>query len=291
MGIMVKSMTGFGRGHASTATHGLTVEISTVNRKQFDAVFWLPREWMSFEIRLNALLRKNICRGAVKCFVSVKPLAETGDGTGLVQRFREIRALAGTLGVRCEPTLSDLLALRASEEAVAVPEPDEAVWAALEAAACEALRGLQAMRLHEGERIAEDIRERLGRLRGMYEAIALIAPELPARYRDALRTRIAELLPSGQVLDGIELEREVAIFAEKCDIAEELTRLKAHFEHAETLLGGEEPCGRPLDFLCQEFFREINTTGSKCNSERIARTVIAFKTLLETVREQVQNLE
>lgn len=287
---MVKSMTGFGRGSAAGATHAVTVEIATVNRKQFDATLWLPREWMAFEARLLGVLREGIARGAVKCSVTVKPLTDADATQALAERFRKLRAAAEGLGLRGEGTLSDLIALGATEEEAA-PEPTEALWEVLAAAARKALEGLRAMRLHEGERIAADLRERLGRLRAMHAEIAELAPTLPAQWRDTLKKRIEELLPERQTLDEGVLEREVALFAERVDIAEELTRLSAHFAHAETLLSGDAPCGRALDFLCQEFFREINTTGSKCGNGAIARTVIAFKTLLETVREQVQNLE
>ncbi len=287
---MVKSMTGFGRGSAAGATHTITVEIATVNRKQFDANLWLPREWMGFEARLLGVLREAIARGAVKCSVTVKPLTDTDATHAVAERFRRLQATAETLGLQGKGTLSDLVLL-STEEEPAIPEPTDEQWEVLETATRNALEGLRAMRLHEGARIADDLRERLARLQAMHREIEALAPSLPAQWRDTLRRRIEELLPEGRVLDESVLEREVALFAERVDIAEELTRLNAHFAHAETLLSGEAPCGRALDFLCQEFFREINTTGSKCSNSTIARIVIAFKTLLETVREQVQNLE
>ncbi len=284
-------MTGFGRGQVSCCAHTITVELSTVNRKQFDANMWLPREWMGFEARLLGVLKQGIVRGAVKCAVLVKPLEGNAETQAVVERFQRLRETAKRLGLSGEGSISDLVALSTLESEAVIPEPTDELWAGVEAATLEALKGLQAMRLHEGERIAADIRERLARLQAMHQEIAAIAPTLPAYYKEALQRRIAELLPEGQTLDSGTLEREVALFAERADIAEELTRLTAHFAHAETLLAGEAPCGRALDFLCQELFREINTTGSKCNSGDITRQVIAFKTLLETVREQVQNLE
>ncbi len=288
---MVKSMTGFGRGSVATPTHVVTVELSTVNRKQFDATVWLPREWMCFEVPLLSLLKGGILRGAVKCAVNVKPLGGGGASDELSARFAMVSAAAVRMGITVAPTLSDLVTLSTATELSALPEPSEEMWAAVEAAAREALEKLCAMRLHEGERIVADLRERFARLFAMYESIRAEAPGLPAAQRDVLRARIEALLPEGITLDEGALEREVALFADRCDISEELTRLDAHFAHAETLLGGEAPCGRPLDFLCQEFFREINTTGSKCASNHISHLVIEFKTLLETVREQVQNLE
>ena len=289
---MVKSMTGFGRGVATCDAYTITVEIATVNRKQFDASIWLPREWMCFEVKLLGLLKASVARGAVKCSVNVKP-AGASDATALLKgRYEQVRELAQQLQITAQPTLSDLIALAAKDaEEVPIPEPTDVLWEALQGATTSALTQLEAMRLHEGERIAADIRERLSRLETMYREICAIAPTQPTRYRDQLVKRIQELLPEGITLDEGHLEREVALFADRCDIAEELTRLEAHFAHAETLLRRDEPCGRALDFLCQEFFREINTTGSKCASNTISSVVITFKTLLETVREQVQNLE
>ncbi len=288
---MVKSMTGFGRGEVATATLSVTVEIATVNRKQFDAVIWLPREWMAFEQRIVTLLKKQISRGAIKCMVSFRQLAEGNATVALIEKFKRVQQAAETLGLGGQATISDLVTLSASDDSSTAPEASDDVWEIVAQATNIALLNLQSMRLHEGERIAVDIRTRLTGLHTLFESIRAIAPTLPEAHRDILKKRIDALLSNGRVLDEGILEREVALFAERCDIAEELTRLDAHFAHAETLLSGETPCGRPLDFLCQEFFREINTTGSKCNNREIAHMVIEFKTLLETVREQVQNIE
>ena len=289
---MAKSMTGFGRGVATWETYTITVELATVNRKQFDASIWLPREWMCFEVKVLNLLKASIARGAVKCSINVKATATNDATSELTARYQHVCTVAEKLNIPCAATFSDLVALAvANIEDAALPEPTDAHWAALEQAVTAAVTQLQAMREHEGLRIAKDIRTRLAKLHTMYAEIATIAPTLPALYREQLAKRIADLLPSGIVLDEGHLEREVALFADRADISEELTRLEAHFAHAETLLNGDAPCGRPLDFLCQEFFREINTTGSKCASNAISTLTIEFKTLLETVREQVQNLE
>ena len=262
-----------------------------MNRKQFDASIWLPREWMCFEVKVLGLLKASIARGAVKCAINVKRAATTDAVGALSARYQQICALAESLNVPCMPTLSDLVALSTADLSDAAPEPTDALWGLLEGALQQALKQLQSMREHEGARIAKDIRERLAKLQAMSTEIATIAPTLPALHREQLAKRIKDLLPAGITLDEGHLEREVALFADRCDISEELTRLEAHFAHANTLLTADAPCGRPLDFLCQEFFREINTTGSKCASNHISTLTIEFKTLLETVREQVQNLE
>lgn len=269
----------------------VTVELSSVNRKQFDATLWLPKEWLSFEARLLGLLRTAISRGAVKGLVTVRPLSGADAAAALEARLRVVREAAGRLGLKGEPTVSDLAALAAAAPEPPPPEPTEPVWGTVEAAARDALKGLVETRRAEGGRIAEDLRKRLEGLRGIHAQIAALAPTLPPLWKEALRKRLAELLPTGTTLDAGTLEREAALFADRCDIAEELTRLASHFAHAETLLSGEAPGGRPLDFLCQELNREANTIGSKCAGTEIPRLVLAFKTLLETFREQVQNLE
>lgn len=269
----------------------VTVELSSVNRKQFDATLWLPKEWLSFEARLLGLLRTAISRGAVRGLVTVRPLSGADAAAALEARLRVVREAAGRLGLKGEPTVSDLAALAAAAPEPPPPEPTEPVWETVEAAARDALKGLVETRRAEGGRIAEDLRKRLEGLRGIHAQIAALAPTLPPLWKEALRKRLAELLPTGTTLDAGTLEREAALFADRCDIAEELTRLASHFAHAETLLSGEAPGGRPLDFLCQELNREANTIGSKCAGTEIPRLVLAFKTLLETFREQVQNLE
>lgn len=269
----------------------VTVELSSVNRKQFDATLWLPKEWLSFEARLLGLLRTAISRGAVKGLVTVRPLSGADAAAALEARLRVVREAAGRLGLKGEPTVSDLAALAAAAPEPPPPEPTEPVWETVEAAARDALKGLVETRRAEGGRIAEDLRKRLEGLRGIHAQIAALAPTLPPLWKEALRKRLAELLPTGTTLDAGALEREAALFADRCDIAEELTRLASHFAHAETLLSGEAPGGRPLDFLCQELNREANTIGSKCAGTEIPQLVLAFKTLLETFREQVQNLE
>ena len=263
---MVKSMTGFGRGEATGAGFAVTVELSTVNRKQFDATLWLPKEWLSFEARLQGLFRTGIVRGALKCSVNVRPLSDADAAAALETRFRTVCATAKRLGLKGEPTVSDLAALAAAETETPPPEPTDAVWETVEKAAQAALAKVCEMREAEGGRIAADLRKRLQGLRDLHAQIAALAPTLPPLWRDTLRKRIAELLPDGAALDAATLEREVALFADRCDISEELTRLASHF-------------------------REANTIGSKCAGSEIPRLVIAFKTLLETFREQVQNLE
>ncbi len=291
----VISMTGFGRGTTATTDRTVTVELSTVNRKQFDCSVSLPREWVSFEPRIQARIRTRVSRGYVKVNISVtaqpnaQPQIHPERFTGQISALRAYAAafaLADDLSAKDLLRLPDLLRSMDSLEAT----PDQ--YTTLENALDQALDGLTAMRRHEGDHIAADIRQRLAGLDSLRAKIAETAPGIPTHYRDTLLRRISELLATANThATDEQIAREVALFADRCDISEELTRLQAHFAHAHTLLNDPAPCGRSLDFLCQELFREINTTGSKATHTGITQTVIAFKALLETLREQIQNIE
>jgi uncharacterized protein (TIGR00255 family) len=161
--------------------------------------------------------------------------------------------------------------------------------ALLEAAAA-ALDSMTAMRATEGRHLAADLAARLDGLESRLAAIDTLAPAVPVRQRESLRQRLADAgldVP----LDDERLLKEVALFADRCDISEELTRARSHLAQFRATLAGSEPAGRPLDFLTQELFREFNTMGSKASDAGITREVVAAKTDLEKIREQVQNLE
>lgn len=288
---MIYSMTGFGRGTRTTSQYQITVEISTVNRKQFDCSINLPRELLSFDIRLQSRLRQVLSRGAVRVNVSLVASSVAPDTAALAHDITQLKALAQAIGLPGELALRDLIANPDFFKRLNAPTPTEALYTEIEATLDSAIEALQAMRAHEGKAICGDLSKRLDTLAIYQKEIATIAPEIPKLYQEALRKRIEELVPGSVTLSEDALAKEVALCADRCDISEELTRLTAHIEHARSLLAGETSCGRSLDFLCQELFREINTCGSKCNNAPIAHTVIDFKTLLETFREQVQNLE
>jgi uncharacterized protein (TIGR00255 family) len=166
----------------------------------------------------------------------------------------------------------------------------EALWPLMAKALTQALDALAAMRAAEGAVLAADLRARLVRLADVLPALRERAPGITADYRVALLKRLEGVslrLPA----DDPSLLREIALFADRCDISEEITRLASHFAQAHDLLASPEPCGRALDFLCQELFREINTIGAKANDATLAKLVIAFKADLEAFREQVHNVE
>lgn len=293
MGVI--SMTGFGRGEATIDGVSASVEISTVNRKQLDCQVALPRYLSSLEARIQTTVRATLARGHAKVAVTVASEAAAAVEADLArwrQRIAVLRTAAAELDLPDDLTASTLVQLDGKADGEMRDLVPDAAWQAIDPALTTAVAALLAMRQREGAAIRADVQNRLCALRRLADEIVARAPEIPLTYRDTLRTRIEALLSdSGATLEADALAREVALFADRCDISEELTRLESHFAQAKTLLDGSAPCGRPLDFLCQEFFREINTIGAKANDATITRSVIAFKTGLETIREQVQNIE
>lgn len=293
----IVSMTGFGRGEASAGGVKTVVELSTVNRKQFDCNFSMPRELASLDSKLQALVHTRVSRGYVKGLVSVTAAgAEAGSANGLdlemiAKQVAALRAAAARLGLADDLTASALLRFPDVLRPKVMPDDPLELWPLIERAALAALESLEVMRRREGQALEQDFRVRFSALERLGQAIAALAPAVPAAYKAVLEKRLAELLGPGCVADPALVAREVAVFADRCDVSEELTRLASHFAQVDKVLDAGGACGRTLDFLCQELFREINTTGSKANQAEISRLVIDFKAGLEAVREQVQNVE
>ena len=288
------SMTGFGRGEASDGRIAVVAELSTVNRKQFDSHLSLPKELAALESRIETLLRQFIRRGQIKGTVSVAFAKATGGLTVNLDlakaQVAAIRAAAEKLGLRDDLSARDLFQFP-DVLVFNAPEADaEVLWPVVSKAVEAAAKQLVAMRVREGKVLAKDVSARFATLRKLRADLVKRAKLSPAEYRDKLAERLKKLA-DGVPADPDLLARELVSFADRTDVTEELTRLGSHLDQAARLMKGDEPAGRSLDFLCQEILREINTTGSKCSDAEIARTVVEFKSVLETIREQVQNFE
>jgi TIGR00255 family protein len=285
-------MTGFGRGECLSRGTRYAVEIGTVNRRNAELVFNLPRELAVQENILREIIAPSVARGRATVTASVssgqesRPLLEPA----LFRRlYREISAVQSDLKIPGVPTLSDLVRLYAStpRETSSVPQADSV---ALAKAARLAVRSLEAMRAKEGAHLARELRRLLASFAAEINAIRKLAPAVTAKHREAMRARLEALDPAFAADDG-RLARELALFADRSDITEELSRLESHLKQFSTGLGAKEANGRTLDFLAQEMFREGNTIGAKANSAEVTRRVIKAKTELERLREQVQNVE
>ena len=288
------SMTGFGRGEASDGRVTAVAELSTVNRKQFDCHLSLSKELAALESRIETLLHQFIRRGQIKGTVTIAFAKATGGLTVNLDlakaQVAAIREAAEKLGLRDNLSARDLFQLP-DVLIFNAPEADsEALWPVVSKAVEAAAKQLVVMRVREGKALAKDVAARFAHLRKLRADLVKRARLSPADYRDKLAERLKKLA-GGVPADPELLARELVSFADRTDVTEELTRLGSHLDQAVRIMKGDEPAGRQLDFLCQEILREINTTGSKCSDAEIAKTVVEFKSVLETIREQVQNFE
>ena len=291
----VISMTGFGRGEAQGEGLKVVAELGSVNRKQFDCHVNLPRELSACEAKVQALLHAAIRRGHIKGSIEITR-AKAGEREVQIDlelaqaRLTALRQAARKLKLPDDLTASRILDWPGVVRSESYTLDPEVSWPVVERAVAQAIAKLTAMRQREGKALAKDLSVRFAHLQKEVAAIRRSAPAVVAGFRKTLADRIAAANNGLQLEDAV-LARELALFADRCDISEELTRLESHFEQAHQMLAGAESCGRTLDFLCQEFFREINTIGSKANDAGISRLVVGCKAELEAIREQVQNVE
>ena len=294
---MVRSMTGFGRSEVSGDSIAVTVEARSVNHRHLDVALRLPRSLASLELDARRLIQGRLERGRIDIAVQVTPLG--GIATQRVQVDADLareyvtraQALARELGLSAGPTLDWLLersgVMRLED---AEPAGPSAPWPLLAQALGQALDELVARRTAEGERLVDALRNLHAELTTTVQAMAARAPAASARREQRLRERLRSLLAE-TTIDESRIVTEAAIWADKTDVTEELARLRAHL--AEFALGLEKggPVGRALDFLIQELNREINTIGSKADDLELSQAALAAKSVLEKIREQVQNLE
>ena len=290
-------MTGRGAAAAAGRLARVEVELSSVNRKQLDVDVGLPRFLAAYESRVLETVQGRLSRGRITGEIRVT-WAEAAQAAGAKvdlglarAAVGALRAAARKLDVPDDLKASDLLALPGLVSFAHGERDLEALWPTVRQALEAALAKLQAMRKKEGAALGRDLRARLGTLRKLVGEIAARAPGVVETYRANLLKRIAAALPGSDLAADERLLKEVALFADKADVTEELVRLDSHFRQAEDALKAGGVVGRALDFLVQEMGREINTIGSKANDAEIARRVVAAKAELERFREQVQNVE
>ncbi len=290
-------MTGYGWGEASRNGWKITVELSSVNRKQSEIAVNLPRELEVLEAQIRDAVNRRVARGRVSVRVS---LHAGEDAAAAMVRLnaplarayaRQLRELARELKLPGEVTLDQVV----RAPGVLVSEQDvgeaEEYWPAVENALATALDMLVAMREREGRHLLKDLRQRVELMRKSAARVLKQAPQVQKRYRAQLLERIRKAgLPQGAVEEE-RLLKETVLYADRSDISEELTRLQSHFLQFEECARSGEPVGRTLDFLAQEMNREINTLGSKANDSRISREVVTLKSELEKYREQSMNVE
>lgn len=289
-------MTGFGRACVERDGRELTVEFKSVNHRYLDVNIRLPRHLMFLEEPLRAALARHISRGHVDVYVNYRnwrkdALAVTVDEPRLAAYLAAARAAAQNAELPDDLTISHFLRMNDIVVVTEAEEDQPVLLALANETAEEALAQLRRMREQEGEALARDLTARVAALMAMREEIAARAPLVTAEYHKRLQERLAELLGDATAIDPARLAMEVAVFADRASVDEELVRLQSHGAQFDALLAAPEPVGRKLDFLVQEMNREFNTIGSKANDARITELVIQGKAELEKVREQVQNIE
>jgi uncharacterized protein (TIGR00255 family) len=290
-------MTGYGRGECAQEGFKVTVELSSVNRKQSEIAVNLPRELEVLEAQIRDEINRRIARGRLTTRVSLHA-SETRDAARVHLNRTLARAYVQELGklakeLQLEGSVSLDLLMRApgvlqTNEELADAED---FWPAVQKALRQALETLVKMREREGAHLRKDLSNRVNLMRRSVVRIKKQAPQVQERYRQQLLERIKNAGLEGPGIEEERLVKEVIFFADRSDISEELTRLESHFKQYDDCLKTEEPVGRTLDFLAQEMNREINTIGSKANDSLISREVVILKTELEKFREQVQNVE
>ncbi|QSH41956.1 YicC family protein [Lentisphaerota bacterium ZTH] len=294
----MQSMTGFGKAEAADYKTGISfsVEIASVNRKQLDIRPNLPREFSGLEPLLRRLIGEKVSRGSVmaRVYFTLAEAAATeavSINHALLQKLADqCRALHNEAGGGSW-SISELLGLPGVIEPVSPDVESEEVKAAFSQAVTGALNALVQMRAAEGRSMAEDICLRLDRLTEIVNEIEPLTVDIPESLKQKLLEKMRDAdLPVDP--DDERVIKEVVIYSDRSDVSEEITRLRSHFKQFRGFLEiHDKPVGRSMDFLVQEIFREINTLGNKANGCEVTPMVVQFKTELEKIREQVQNIE
>lgn len=292
---MIKSMTGFGRGEGSSPGYQITCEIKGVNHRYFDFNLRMSRRYNLLEDRIREKIKQYIVRGRIETFINIE---QTGvskrnikvDNDLAMIYHNSLKDLAESLQIESAVDIVDIFKL---PEVFALEENEEdleSIWLGVEAALASSLEGLVDMRIREGQALAEDIRQRNQHILDTVGIIEERSPLVVNEHVERMKKRLQDL-NHDLAVDESRLMQEVAIFADRASIAEELVRMKSHCTQMEELLVSMEPVGRKCDFLIQEMFREVNTIASKANDLLISRTVVELKAELEKIREQIQNVE
>lgn len=294
---MIKSMTGYGTATLQVdAGRSYTVEIKSVNHRYCDVHVKLPNKLSLIEPAIKKIVKERFERGRFDVYIALDEFGTaskqiTFDRDLAAEYLKKLHELGDFLHLESSV---DVLALTRMPDVLQVKQTEldqQQIQADIEPVLHDALEHLEQMRTHEGQILEEDIRANLASIRTIVGEIAGHAETTPAHYKSILEERIKRLTENVIEIDQERLIQEVAIFADRIDISEELTRLQGHLDHFLHLLQSEHAIGKKLDFLVQEMNREINTIGSKSNNADISKHVVEVKSIIEKIREQIQNIE
>ena len=294
---MIKSMTGFGRGEYNDGKRSIIVEIKSVNHRYCDISVRMPRRYSFVEDKVKNTVKEKIKRGKVDVSIMVENLTENDVNiklnTMLAQQYLDnLKALQANFELPGEITLQYVAGLPDVLKAIPEVDEEEEMTRCILTPVREAASNLEAMRSVEGEKLAADLVMRGGIIKDLVDRIEERAAEVPKAYTEKLRERIKELIGNSVTVPEDRILVEAAIFADKCSIAEELTRLNSHMDQMKEIIEkSSQPDGKKLDFLVQEMNREANTIGSKANDIAVTNLMLQVKAEIEKIREQVQNIE
>lgn len=285
-------MTGYGSGSASEGNLEILIEITSINRRNFEINVSLPREWLSLEHLIADMARNSITRGKINIYVKVSDFSNASglsfEESSLTSILNQLRDYSQRNNIPFQPTSSLLFDIVRSFNKPGQLELNDSIELTIKKATELALLNINLMRNKEGKALAEDILNRLNNLSANVKFIAEKSTNSVMHYRELLFQKLEQAKLQIDLNDERVL-KEIALFADRCDISEELTRLNSHINQFD--LNSEEAIGRKMDFLCQEMNRELNTIGSKTNLIEVSHKVIESKNELERIREQVQNIE
>lgn len=294
--VMAKSMTGFGIGEFKDQYYNLSVECKTINHKYLDINPRIPRKLSFLEDKLRFLIKDHLGRGRVDIFVKFETVTSVGsqlvyDAELAKQYYHILKNIKSDFGLEEPISPVDISKFPDVVKITEAEDDEEILWNMLSDAANKALENLCNMRIIEGKKLEKDILARADLLERSVCDLEKYTDTIEKEYKDKLYARISELLDDPKVVDEYRLAQEVAIYADKSNITEEIVRFKSHINQLRDTVTADESVGRKMDFLIQEMNREVNTMGSKSSDVSIANLVINMKAELEKIREQVQNIE
>ena len=294
--VMAKSMTGFGIGEFKDQYYNLSVECKTINHKYLDINLRIPRKLSFLEDKLRFLIKDHLGRGRVDIFVKFETVTSVGsqlvyDAELAKQYYHILKNIKSDFGLEEPISPVDIAKFPDVVKITEAEDDEEILWNMLSDAANKALENLCNMRIIEGKKLEKDILARADLLERSVCDLEKYTDTIEKEYKDKLYARISELLDDPKVVDEYRLAQEVAIYADKSNITEEIVRFKSHINQLRDTVTADESVGRKMDFLIQEMNREVNTMGSKSSDVSIANLVINMKAELEKIREQVQNIE
>lgn len=294
--VMAKSMTGFGIGEFKDQYYNLSVECKTINHKYLDINPRIPRKLSFLEDKLRFLIKDHLGRGRVDIFVKFETVTSVGsqlvyDAELAKQYYHILKNIKSDFGLEEPISPVDIAKFPDVVKITEAEDDEEILWNMLSDAANKALENLCNMRIIEGKKLEKDILARADLLERSVCDLEKYTDTIEKEYKDKLYARISELLDDPKVVDEYRLAQEVAIYADKSNITEEIVRFKSHINQLRDTVTADESVGRKMDFLIQEMNREVNTMGSKSSDVSIANLVINMKAELEKIRERVQNIE